>query len=96
MVSVPYLKTEHEFEVHVCPLMDWALNLLKDPSIGPHAIFDAEHLYKYNGEKFICFYDEPWTANAFWEAQVGINSQLKYIYIGELTTLIKYCEVKAS
>ena len=70
MVSVPYLKTEHEFEVHVHPLMDWALNLLKDPSIGPHAVFDAEQLYKYNGEKFVHFYDEPWTGNAFWEAQM--------------------------
>jgi len=69
-ITVPYQRTEHKFDVHVRPLMDWALDLLKDPHVGPHAVFDAERLFKYDGENFVRFYDEPWTAEAFWKAQV--------------------------
>ncbi|KAG2748068.1 hypothetical protein P692DRAFT_20735372 [Suillus brevipes Sb2] len=46
------------------PLWDWVLDLLK------HFVFDAQHLYKYNRTCFTHFFDEPWTANTFWDAQV--------------------------
>ncbi|KAF8835863.1 hypothetical protein BDN67DRAFT_992304 [Paxillus ammoniavirescens] len=65
VVSIPYRKEEHHFDVHFQPLWDWVTDLLSDPHVGPHAVFDAERLYKYNGHQFVQFIDEPWTANAF-------------------------------
>ncbi|KAH7906115.1 hypothetical protein BJ138DRAFT_1223855 [Hygrophoropsis aurantiaca] len=32
-------------------------------------VFDAQHLSKYNGTSFVCFFDEPWTADSFWDVQ---------------------------
>ncbi|KAG2056752.1 hypothetical protein BDR06DRAFT_879276, partial [Suillus hirtellus] len=54
------------------PLWDWACDLLKDHHFSPHFVFDAQHLYKYDGQNFVHFFDEPWTANAFWDSQVCI------------------------
>ncbi|KAG2141316.1 hypothetical protein DEU56DRAFT_755019 [Suillus clintonianus] len=51
------------------PLWDWVLDLLQNSCFAKHFVFDAQHLYKFNGEHFMHFFDEPWTANSFWEAQ---------------------------
>ncbi|KAG0704425.1 hypothetical protein DFH29DRAFT_981528 [Suillus ampliporus] len=40
-------------------------------------IFDAQRLSKFNGEKFIWFIHEPWTANAYWEYQLKIPPDAK-------------------
>jgi hypothetical protein len=51
-------------------LWSWALDLMRDSRFAPHFTIDAQHLYKFNGARFVRFIDEPWTANAFWDAQV--------------------------
>jgi hypothetical protein len=51
-------------------IWDWTLDLLRDSRFGPHFVFDAQRLSKFNGERFVRFIDEPWTADSFWDAQV--------------------------
>ncbi|KAG1822153.1 hypothetical protein DFJ58DRAFT_720123 [Suillus subalutaceus] len=61
------------FEMHYRPLWDWALDLLQDICLACHFVFDAQCLSKFNGEKCVRFIDEPWTADAFWNAQCSLN-----------------------
>jgi hypothetical protein len=70
VISVLHRDQEHNFDVWYRPLWDWACDLLKDPHLGPHFVFDAQWLYKFDGQDFVHFFDEPWTANAFWDSQV--------------------------
>jgi len=72
MVSVEHHNETHEFEMHYCPLWDWALDLLRDSRLAYHFVFDAQRLSKFNGEQFVRFIDESWTADAFWNAQICI------------------------
>ncbi|KAJ7266146.1 hypothetical protein C8J57DRAFT_1450596 [Mycena rebaudengoi] len=63
-ITVPYAKKEDQtFEMHARPLWDWARDLIQDPRLS--SFFS----YKYDGDKFVCFFTEPWTANALWEVQ---------------------------
>ncbi|KIJ59110.1 hypothetical protein HYDPIDRAFT_177922 [Hydnomerulius pinastri MD-312] len=57
------LKNESEL------LWEWALDLLGNPILAPHFIWDAEHLYKHNGTDFERFFDEPWTGDRWWDTQ---------------------------
>lgn len=70
---MPYDGVAHEFTVHYRDLWDWASDLLRDPYIGPQFTFDAQRLSKFDGQKFMWFIDEPWTADVFWDAQVNIK-----------------------
>ncbi|KAG2159321.1 uncharacterized protein EDB93DRAFT_1237492 [Suillus bovinus] len=72
VISVPHRDQEHNFDVWYRPLWDWACDLLKDPHLGLHFMFHAQRLYKYDRQDFVRFFDEPWTANAFWDSQVFI------------------------
>ncbi|KAG1838070.1 hypothetical protein F4604DRAFT_1998347 [Suillus subluteus] len=69
VVSVEHRDETHKFEMHYRPLWDWALDLLQDCRLAYHFVFDAQRLSKFNGEQFVRFIDEPWTADAFWNAQ---------------------------
>jgi len=66
----------HEFDMHYCPIWDWALDLLRDSQLAPHFVFEAQRLYKFDGSNFVRFIDEPWTADAFWDAQVSLAIDL--------------------
>ncbi|KAG2160202.1 uncharacterized protein EDB93DRAFT_1261699 [Suillus bovinus] len=72
VISVPHRDQEHNFDVWYRPLWDWTCDLLKDPRLGPHFVFDAQRLYKFDRQDFVCFFDEPWTANAFWDCQSSL------------------------
>ncbi|KAH7927024.1 hypothetical protein BV22DRAFT_1153995 [Leucogyrophana mollusca] len=74
VVSVPFRGENMNYDIHYRPLWDWACDLLRNPQVGPHFVFDAQRLSKYNGTSFVRFYDEPWTANAFWDAQSRLPS----------------------
>ncbi|KAG2064031.1 hypothetical protein BDR04DRAFT_1036403, partial [Suillus decipiens] len=73
VISVPHRDQKHKFDVWYRPLWDWTCDLLKDPRVGPHFVFDAQRLYEYDGQDFVHFFDEPWTANAFWDSQVCMH-----------------------
>ncbi|KAG1882566.1 hypothetical protein F4604DRAFT_1879304 [Suillus subluteus] len=40
-VPVTYKKNEEEYEVHARPIWDWALDLLDNPLLAPHFVWDA-------------------------------------------------------
>ncbi|KIK91094.1 hypothetical protein PAXRUDRAFT_150267, partial [Paxillus rubicundulus Ve08.2h10] len=92
IISVLYRKEERQFDVHFHPLWDCATSLLSDPHIGPCAVFDAERLYKYNGNQFEQFIDEPWTADAFLNAQ---GKPLAFILYSDKTKLLTFGTAKA-
>lgn len=67
---MPFRGVDQTFPFFHRSLWDWAVDLLQDPEVGPHFVFDAQQLSKFDGEKFVRYIHEPWTANAFWEHQV--------------------------
>ncbi|KAG2053125.1 hypothetical protein BDR06DRAFT_1055215 [Suillus hirtellus] len=76
-LSVPFKKEVYEFDMHYRPLFNWALDLLRDERLAPHFVFDAQRLSKFNRERFVHFIDEPWTADAFWNAQSQLPPDAK-------------------
>ncbi|KAI5992656.1 hypothetical protein EDD15DRAFT_2136230, partial [Pisolithus albus] len=75
-----------EFIMYYRSLWDWACDLVKHPNIGPHFIFDAQRLSKFDGSSFIRFIDEPWTADEFW------NIQSKLPRDGKVLAFILYAD----
>ncbi|KAK7001923.1 hypothetical protein R3P38DRAFT_2540149 [Favolaschia claudopus] len=68
-ITVSYKSEDQMFKTYTRPLWDWILGLVQDARLAPFFVWDAEKAYKFNGEVYTRFYHEPWTANAFWEAQ---------------------------
>jgi hypothetical protein len=71
-ISVDYKGDKLSFDVLVRPLWEWCLDLLTDSDIVSKFHWDAERHYKYDGSRFERFFDEPWTADAWWEFQVRV------------------------
>ncbi|KAG1725030.1 hypothetical protein EDB19DRAFT_1644239 [Suillus lakei] len=69
IISVPYDSTIQEFDLHYHNLWEWATDLLRDPQLFPHMVFDAQHFSKFDGKTFVNFVDEPYMAKAFWNVQ---------------------------
>ncbi|KAJ7088189.1 hypothetical protein C8R44DRAFT_836122 [Mycena epipterygia] len=69
VITIRYKNEDKNFDTYTRPLWDWALSLIQDPRLAPYFVWDAEKAYKFNGEKYVRFYHEPWTADAFWAAQ---------------------------
>ncbi|KAG2120420.1 uncharacterized protein F5147DRAFT_785151 [Suillus discolor] len=76
-ITVPLDGNDVKYIVYFRSLWDWGVDLLRHPDIGPHCIFDAQRLSKFDGDSFIRFIDEPWTADAFWECQSQIPPEAK-------------------
>ncbi|THH05669.1 hypothetical protein EW146_g9838 [Bondarzewia mesenterica] len=51
-ISVPYKSESRNFDFHMKPLWEWALDLAGDPGLSPHFVWDAERISKYNGTEF--------------------------------------------
>lgn len=49
---------------------DWAIDIIMDPMLGPHLVWDAQIQQTWNGNEWERFFTEPWTAKQFWDAQV--------------------------
>ncbi|KAG1871098.1 hypothetical protein C8R48DRAFT_596289 [Suillus tomentosus] len=75
--KLPYDGVDQEFTLYYWDLWDWACNLLHNPYLGPQFTFDTQHLSKFDGNTFVRFIDEPWTVDAFWEAQSAMPSHAK-------------------
>ncbi|KAF8433108.1 hypothetical protein L210DRAFT_3650004 [Boletus edulis BED1] len=71
-ISVPYKQETLEFEVYTRPLWEWALDLLEDPLLAPHFVWDAQRLYKHDGTRFERFIHESWTADHWWDIQTAL------------------------
>ncbi|KAJ7788226.1 hypothetical protein B0H14DRAFT_2628482 [Mycena olivaceomarginata] len=68
-VEVPYKNMLVPFKMHANPLWNWTLDLIQDPCVAKCFIWDAVKMYRHNGKSFVRFWNEPWTADAFWELQ---------------------------
>ncbi|KIK93461.1 hypothetical protein PAXRUDRAFT_12641 [Paxillus rubicundulus Ve08.2h10] len=77
VVSVQYKKEPVECDVHTQPIWEWALDLLANPELGPHFIWDAECVYKHNGTQYERFYNEPWTGDRWWDIQSQLPADVK-------------------
>ncbi|KAG1893062.1 uncharacterized protein F5891DRAFT_1131386 [Suillus fuscotomentosus] len=96
-VVVPFQGDDKTFQLFHRSIWDWAVDLLQDPQVGPHFVFDAERLSKFNSDKFVWFIHEPWTANAFWEYQSQIPSDAKplaFILYTDKAKLLSFGRVK--
>jgi hypothetical protein len=69
-ITVPYKGEEKTYNTYTRPLWDWVLSLVQDPRLASSFVWDAEKAYRFDEDAFVRFYHEPWTADAFWEAQV--------------------------
>ncbi|KAI6018261.1 hypothetical protein BKA83DRAFT_69839 [Pisolithus microcarpus] len=91
-VAALYKKEMQTYEVFMCPVWEWALDLLQNELLAPHFIWDAQHLYKYNGSDFKHFYDEPWTVECWWDIQNTVPFAL--IIYAEKTKLSSFGTTK--
>ncbi|KAI9428665.1 hypothetical protein BJY52DRAFT_1232715, partial [Lactarius psammicola] len=48
------------------------VDLILDPQLAPHFEWDAQKVFKHDGENVTRVYDEPWTADTFWNFQSQI------------------------
>ncbi|KAK0209734.1 hypothetical protein IW262DRAFT_1302020 [Armillaria fumosa] len=69
-VTVRLRNKDYTYDVYRRNLWEWALELVQNPLLEPHFIWDAVQLSKWNGDAFEKFVDEPWTAQAFWDLQL--------------------------
>ncbi|KAG0700512.1 hypothetical protein DFH29DRAFT_876568 [Suillus ampliporus] len=98
-ITVPYKQEERVYEVHALPIWEWALNLLENPLLVLHFIWDAQCVYKHNGMGFERFYDEPWTGDQWWDVQSGlphglVAAPLCFILYADKTRLSSHGTVK--
>ena len=57
-ITVQYHHTTQSFDLHYCPIWEWAQDLLQNAQLELYWVWDAQKLYKLIGEDFVCFYDE--------------------------------------
>ena len=72
---MPYKNETKLYDMYFRPIWNWTQDLLEDEQLAPHFVWDAQRLYKYNGNSFVRFYHEPWTGDRFWDVQVFIVLQ---------------------
>ena len=73
-ITPKYKDKERKFEVWVWPISEWAEEMLQDEDLIQHFVWDAQHVSKFDSSSgsWIRVYDEPWTADHFWEVQVRL------------------------
>ncbi|KAJ7622984.1 hypothetical protein B0H17DRAFT_1164466 [Mycena rosella] len=89
-VHVPYKNENQLFEMYARPLWQWTLDLVQDPHLANFFIWDAEKVYRHDGNKYIRFYTEPWTANTLWDIQGPDNKACAYILYADKAKLSSF------
>ncbi|KAK0492847.1 hypothetical protein EDD18DRAFT_1108459 [Armillaria luteobubalina] len=77
--TVPLQGQPYEFTVYHRDLWSWTLDILQDPLLAPYLNWDAQRLFKVNGNTSQRFYMEPHTSNMFWEIQTTLPDGRKPI-----------------
>lgn len=72
-VEAEYNDEKIEFPVWRLDTEKWMLDILYSPALAPELRFDAERLFRHDGEKFVRFINEPWTANRWHKVQVCLR-----------------------
>jgi hypothetical protein len=76
MWKTSFRGTSYEVKYHYRDLIKHAEELLQDPLLAQHSHFHAEEKYLHCGEQVKRFYDEPWSGQEWWKAEV--RSWLSY------------------
>ncbi|KAG1838310.1 hypothetical protein F4604DRAFT_1997251 [Suillus subluteus] len=93
VISVPYDDTIRQFDLYYRDLWEWAADLLRDPRLFPHMVFDAQRFSKFDGKTFIRFVDKPFTADAFWNVQSQLppgGKPLAFVLYADKTRLSSF------
>ncbi|KAJ7176117.1 hypothetical protein C8R43DRAFT_1084647 [Mycena crocata] len=89
-VSVPYKRVDQVFEMYARPLWNWTLDLVQDPHLADFFVWDAEQNFRFNGQKWIRFFTEPWTAKAMWDLQEPNAKSCPYIIYADKAKLSSF------
>ncbi|KAF9784401.1 hypothetical protein BJ322DRAFT_1194914 [Thelephora terrestris] len=78
-ITPKYKDDECQFDVLVRPIMGWAEEMLQDEDLIHHFVWDAQHVSKFDSssESWVRVFDEPWTADRFWEIQTNLPKDAK-------------------
>ncbi|KAG1883635.1 hypothetical protein F4604DRAFT_1920145 [Suillus subluteus] len=98
IIPVEYKKEVIEYEFYSRPLWDCAMDLLANPLLAPHFVWDAQRLYKHDGTRFECFFHEPWTGDRWWNLQSSLpenGAPFAFILYADKTHLSSAGTVKA-
>lgn len=72
---VDYKNEPQKFDIQIREPWDWVMEIIKSESLCPKISWDAERRYRWDGSLWERIIDEPWTADAWWDAQVSSNSE---------------------
>ncbi|KAH9029162.1 hypothetical protein EDB85DRAFT_2147471 [Lactarius pseudohatsudake] len=90
-VSVPYKSKKLEFDVHYRPLWDWAKDLIQSSQLAKHFHWDAERIFRCTGDESVRVFNEPWSGDAFWDAQIPQGGNpLAFILYADKTKLSSF------
>ncbi|KAI6144582.1 hypothetical protein BKA82DRAFT_4330868 [Pisolithus tinctorius] len=93
-VTAPYKGENLTFPVYVRSLWEWALDLLSNPLLAPHFVWDAQWVFRHNGHEYERFYSEPWTGDRWWDIQVENAAPFAFILYADQTHLSSHGTVK--
>ncbi|KAG2343754.1 hypothetical protein BDR05DRAFT_975792 [Suillus weaverae] len=97
VISVPYDSEMRDFDVYYRDLWELTTDLLRDPCLFPHFVFNAQCLSKFDGQTFVRFVDEPFTMQDFWNVQLQLPPDAKplaFILYADKTRLLSFGTVK--
>ncbi|RDX39862.1 hypothetical protein OH76DRAFT_1367092 [Lentinus brumalis] len=72
VIEVPYKKGTLEFDVHCRSLWQWALALIRDPTLAHKINWHAVKQYKFTNGAWMRFWDEPNTADYWWDIETSL------------------------
>ncbi|EPQ50176.1 hypothetical protein GLOTRDRAFT_82536 [Gloeophyllum trabeum ATCC 11539] len=76
-VTLDYKSEPRSYDFYYRPIWDTALDLLRDKRIISQFVWDAQRLSKFNGTRWVRWWDEPWTGDGMWEIQEGLPEGAK-------------------
>ncbi|KAL1660152.1 hypothetical protein GGF50DRAFT_63773, partial [Schizophyllum commune] len=98
-VKVEHRGYEGTYQLYHTDLWDWMWTLVTDPNLAPYFVWNAQRLYRWNGTKWVRFFDEPWTGNRFWRIQniVQAKNGLPYCWIlyADVSKMSSFASAKA-
>ncbi|KAG0694025.1 hypothetical protein DFH29DRAFT_985372 [Suillus ampliporus] len=99
VISVPYSgdNESREYEIHYHDLWELATDMLRNPQLFPHFTFDAHRFSKFDGNTFVPFVDEPFTAKDIWDVQSQLPPNAKplaFILYADKTKLSSFGTAK--
>ncbi|KAH9036799.1 hypothetical protein EDB85DRAFT_2288078 [Lactarius pseudohatsudake] len=71
-VSVSHNDKELKVNVYHHALWDWATDLVQSSQLATHFHWDAEKIFRCDEGSSIHVFNEPWSADTFWDAQSQI------------------------